>query len=70
MKTDHSGMKLGKSAPIHDPRTLLLANYIKTGLPPAPVQYTYASNIGPTKWGMMDNDKIGDCTCAAAGHLI
>jgi len=21
-------------------------------------------------WGMMDNDQIGDCTCAAAGHLI
>jgi len=70
MKTDHSGMKLGKAAPIHDPRTLLLANYIKSGLPPAPVQSTYAANIGSKKWGMMDNDKIGDCTCAAAGHLI
>jgi len=21
-------------------------------------------------WGMMENDQIGDCTCAAAGHLI
>ncbi len=21
-------------------------------------------------WGMMDNDQLGDCTCAAAGHLI
>jgi hypothetical protein len=21
-------------------------------------------------WAMMDNDQIGDCTCAAAGHLI
>lgn len=70
MKTDHSKMKLGKSAPIHDPRTLLLANYIKAGLPPAPVQYNYASDIGANSWGMMDNDKIGDCTCAAAGHLI
>ena len=70
MKTDFSKMKLGKSAPVHDPRTLLLANYIKPALPPAPVQYSYGTDIGPSSWGMMDNDKIGDCTCAAAGHLI
>lgn len=70
MKTDHSKMKLGKATPVHDPRTLLLANYIKATLPPAPVQYAYATDIGATSWGMMGNDKIGDCTCAAAGHLI
>src|SRR3569833_308982 len=70
MKTDHSKLKLGKSAPLHDPRTLMLANYIKAGLPPAPAQYNYADDIGAKKWRMMENDKIGDCTCAAAGHLI
>src|SRR5580704_3991068 len=70
MKTDHSKMKLGKAAPVHDPRTLLLANYIKATLPPAPAQYAYATDIGASSWGMMGNDKLGDCTCAAAGHLI
>jgi len=49
----------------------LLANYLKPdALPTVPAQYFYAKNIGATAWGMMDNDKIGDCTCAAAGHLI
>jgi hypothetical protein len=70
MKTDHSKMKLGKAVPVHDPRTLLLANYIQPTLPPAPPQYVYAANVSAGSWGMMGNDKIGDCTCAAAGHLI
>jgi hypothetical protein len=70
-KIDHSNMKLGKSLPVHDPRTLLLSNYLDTAvLPAAPAQYMYATNIGDNAWGMMANDKIGDCTCAAAGHLI
>ena len=64
-------MKLGKLSPVNDPRTLLLANYlIPEALPPVPAKYYYAKNIKATAWGMMDNDKIGDCTCAAAGHLI
>ena len=25
---------------------------------------------GITDWGMMMNDALGDCTCAALGHLI
>lgn len=70
-KIDHSGMKLGKSSPVNDPRTLMMADYLDTeALPPAPAKYVYAKSISPTGWGMMDNDKIGDCTCAAAGHLI
>jgi len=70
-KTDHSKMKLGKSTPSNDPRTLLMANYLTSeALPPTPATYMYAKNIPATGWGMMDNDKIGDCTCAAAGHLI
>ncbi len=39
-------------------------------LPAAPAQYMWDASIGASKWGMMDNDKIGDCTCAAAGHMI
>ncbi|BAU54003.1 hypothetical protein [Mucilaginibacter gotjawali] len=70
-KTDHSNMKLGKSPAVHDPRTLLMANYLTPdALPPTPAKYVYAKNIPANGWGMMVNDKIGDCTCAAAGHLI
>ncbi len=71
MEIDHSKMKLGKLRPVHDPRTLQFSNYLTTAaLPAVPDQYAYAQNIAPTGWGMMDNDKIGDCTCAAAAHLI
>ena len=70
-KIDHSGMKLGKAAPSNDPRTLLLGDYLDTAaLPTEPASFTYATNIGATAWGMMANDKLGDCTCAAAGHLL
>jgi len=68
---DHSKMRLGKSRPVYDSRTLQLANYLNTeALPATPATYMYAKNIAAGGWGMMDNDKIGDCTCAAAGHLI
>jgi len=68
-KVDHSKMKLGKQVPRHDPRTLQLANYLlPKALPPAPAEYMWGAAI--TDWTMMDNDQIGDCTCAAAGHLI
>ncbi len=64
-------MKLGKKAAVHDPRTLMLANYLDTtALPKPPVSHIYAQNIPAAGWGMMGNDKIGDCTCAAAGHLL
>lgn len=68
--TDHSNMRLGKQRPRHDPRTLQLADYIdSTKLEPAPKKCDWTKPVGPD-WGMMLNDHIGDCTCAAAGHLI
>jgi hypothetical protein len=67
---DHSGMKLGKQSPRHDPRTLQFASYLHAAdLPTPPPSVDYSTKVtGP--WGMMDNDSVGDCTCAAAGHLI
>lgn len=64
--------RLGKQAPRHDPRTLLFENYIhpEKALPPAPKAYKWDKHIAPNAWGMMKNDTVGDCTCAAAGHLI
>jgi len=67
---DHSGMKLGKQSPRHDPRTLQFAKYLhafELPTPPASVDWSPAVTV---PWGMMHNDTVGDCTCAAAGHLI
>jgi len=68
-RIDPLKLKLGKLAARHDPRTLMLASYTTTALPAPPPALNAAEKVkGP--WGMMDNDQIGDCTCAAAGHLI
>jgi hypothetical protein len=61
--------KLGKSPPRIDPRTLQLASYLRaTVLPPPPASVDWGTKI--TQWPMMANDRIGDCTTAAAGHCI
>jgi hypothetical protein len=68
-KVDPKKLKLGKLPVRHDPRTLLFASYLTTALPAPPASFNAATKVG-SSWGMMDNDQIGDCTCAAAGHLI
>jgi hypothetical protein len=69
LKVNQSGQRMGKLAPRHDPRTLQLANYLITEeLPLAPARYDWSNKV--KQWGMMANDVIGNCTCAAAGHLI
>src|SRR5579863_10126474 len=67
-RVDPKKLKLGKQRARHDPRTLLLASYVTPALPVPPTQLDLASKIN--SWGMMENDQLGDCTCAAAGHLI
>jgi hypothetical protein len=68
-RIDPRKLKLGKAAARHDPRTLLLASYITPALPTPPASFDLTTKVG-SAWGMMDNDQIGDCTCAAAGHLL
>jgi hypothetical protein len=68
-KIDPLKLKLGKHTARHDPRTLLLASYATPSLPAPPAKLNLATKV-KGKWGMMDNDQLGDCTCAAAGHLI
>jgi hypothetical protein len=68
-RIDPRKLKLGKRPARHDPRTLLLASYITPALPTPPASCDLTAKVG-SSWGMMDNDQIGDCTCAAAGHLI
>ncbi|HTP53768.1 MAG TPA: hypothetical protein VML94_02235 [Thermoplasmata archaeon] len=66
---DHSKMKLGRIPPVHDARTLQLANYLRpTVLAPPPPQANWGSKV--SSWPMMLNDTIGDCTVAAAAHCI
>lgn len=63
----HAGMKLGKKDAKYDPRTLRFATY-KASLPAAPSAYDFSNRIhGLT---MLQNDVLGDCTCAAVGHLV
>lgn len=67
--TSFSKMKLGKNPPAHDSRTLRLADYLSPELHfVAPVSVNWANKL--TQIGMMANDSIGDCTCAAAAHLV
>lgn len=61
--------RLGKKAARQDTRTLRLSRYLTTALPPAPDAVDYTLK-GMPPFLMMANDVIGDCTCAAAGHMI
>jgi hypothetical protein len=61
--------RTGKLTPRQDARTLRLAQFLDTAaLPTPPATLTYASRVSP--WPMYGNDTLGDCTCAAAGHMI
>ncbi len=59
---------LGKKAPRHDPRTLMLARYLTAPLPAPPPEVSWVVKV--PNWPMMMNNSIGDCTCAAAGHML
>ena len=60
-------MKLGKRAPKHDARIPMLASYTAS-LPSAPASVDWSEGV--KSWGVMRNDTLGDCTCAAVGHAI
>jgi len=61
-------MKLGRKAIKTDTRTLALGDYLKPTLPPPPPAKDWTNNI--LDWGMMMNDKLGDCTIAGVGHAV
>ncbi len=61
--------KLGKLPVRTDVRTLRIGRYVDTAkLPEPPVALDLADRVGD--WPMYANDRIGDCTIAAAGHMI
>ena len=59
---------LGRKPARHDPRTLMLKSLMPTM--PAPPPARDWTNKLPGDIGMLDNDRIGDCTIASAAHLI
>jgi hypothetical protein len=62
---DVTTLKLGKKAPLVDERTLK-AERLFAGLPTPPPSLSWFGDV--TNWGMMLNDTLGNCTCAAIGH--
>ncbi len=61
--------RLGKLPVRTDVRTLRLARYVDVSkLPPPPVTLDLTAHV--PDWPMYGNDRIGDCTIAAAGHMI
>lgn len=67
---NHSNMRLGKLAVKRHAKTPKLARYYAAGdvLPAAPVSADWYSQV--SSWPMMGNDSLGNCTCAAVGHII
>lgn len=59
--------RMGKKPPRHDHRTLQMKAYLPTSIAPPPASTNNRAKVKGT-WGMMLNDKLGDCTGAAAGH--
>ncbi len=61
--------RLGKRPKKTDPRTLQFSDYLKAAtLPTPPASADYSTKL--TNLGMMKNDTVGCCTCAAAGHIV
>jgi len=58
-------LKLGKSHPRVDARTLQAASFIT--LPTRPKSVSYGTRLS---WPMYANDQYGDCTIAAKWHMI
>jgi hypothetical protein len=64
-----SAGKLGKLPVRVDVRTLRLARYVdRAALPAGPASLNLTAHV--PDWPMYANDRLGDCTCAAAGHMI
>jgi hypothetical protein len=60
---------LGKEPAKTDVRTLAFARYVdRARLPSPPATLSLTEHVA--EWPMYANDEYGDCTCAAAAHMI
>ena len=72
MSNDRKSFKLGRLARSHDKRIPMLHTLMTSaGIAPQPVVASVDYTQGmPPNLGMMLNDTLGDCTCAAYYHAI
>lgn len=68
MSLENATKRLGKHPKKLDRRNLQMARYIPRLVRPPPA-VDHASEM-PSNIGMMGNDDWGDCTVAAAGHMV
>lgn len=63
--------KLGRLAPKPHPKTLRLEKFLLAAdLPVPPMKIWREYKVPEEQWGMYDNDKVGNCTCAAKAHIL
>jgi len=62
------GMRLGRTPKRDDPRSLKLETLLPKAIPQPPAAVDVSTGV--TKWPMYANDHLGDCTCAALGHML
>jgi hypothetical protein len=68
--TSHMHFSLGRLPRSHDPRIPHFSALIAgKSLPPPPAQVDYTKGM-PNNLGMMLNNTLGDCTCAAVYHAF
>lgn len=63
--------KLGRRRPPPGRMRIHLRNYtLPAGLPPPPASCDYGAAAMPVLNDVMGNDRLGDCTCAGAYHIV
>lgn len=63
-----TGRALGKKPYVPNPRAFKAARYLTPASTAAPGTMNWSAAV--TSWPMFANDRVGDCTCAAAGHMV
>jgi hypothetical protein len=65
-----TSFRLGRLTRTHDPRVPKLHDLLQGAPPPpAPPEVDYTKSM-PSNLGVMKNDTLGDCTCAAFYHAL
>jgi len=68
MPYDPAALRLGRMPARADGRSLRFARYLTPALPRPPSAIDYGGKVA--QWGMLANDRLGDCTCAGILHMI
>lgn len=63
-------LMLGKLAAVRPHGLDTLSAYSAGKLPDPPASVEYGGSFAHNGWGMLGNDKVGDCTMAGAAHLV